>query len=95
MINPIDNQLAVWKVEQNAQDNKDPSSPVRQAIQGETALAEAEHRDNSVQNGEEAQRSQKNGVGDRDGRRKKRKKEEKHRSLKKNSKLDGGLDLYA
>lgn len=95
MINPIDNQLAVWKVEQNAQDHKDPSSPVRQAIQGETAQAEAEHRDNSVQNGEESQRSQKNGVGDRDGRRKKQDKKENNRSLKKKNELDGGLDLYA
>lgn len=66
MIHPIDHQLSFWKMEQNAQNHKDPSSSAQQALQSEAAVEEAEHKNTSVQTGEESAESQRPGVGDRD-----------------------------
>ncbi len=102
MINPIDHQLSMWKLEQNAQNLRDPGSSAQQALQSEDALREAERRDISVQRNDESHESQRLGVGERDarqGRREGRKKEAKteHDDDDENSAAAerGGLDLYA
>lgn len=97
MINPIDHQLSYWKVEKNAETNKDPSSSARQELEGQTSVKEAERRDTSVQSGDESRESQRSGVGERDARRHRQRSinRDKAEPEEKTTEDKEGFDLYA
>lgn len=54
MVRPIDMQLTMWKVEQQAQQDRDPPSAAAQAVRQDGFKREIEARDRQVQAGNES-----------------------------------------